>query len=523
MRKITVLYLVLIVIALSFSCEEPAEPEAGFEDVEEMTIYDYLVENEEEFSSFLRILEIAGIDKTLSAYNPEGLGYTLFLPTNEAISNFIEDNSNYSSLNDLLNDVEYVSEFGRYHVVMLGIHSNEFPFGALPEFTFTQDLLTVSFIIEPDTSYYKINNQAPVIRPDIELSNGYIQVIGKALVPITFTSYDWLEQDPGLSIFKSLIDATGFREVIDINLKDETVNARSITMLVEPDSVYEKRNIHDLEDLAAVISPDNSDYTSTANSLHNYAGYHILEETWFLNDFVENIPTNYITYSEVPLFINGRGLEIKINPRKEVFDTIIEQGDTVIIDFVGFLYDESNVITQSGAIQFINQVMKQQVPSRANSRSNFTIQEPLLYEYSLEPGEYLIEDTSWLKVIKWSGADLYYVKSDDEESPAWSGDYLFMDGDFYISYTFPKLIQGKYTAYLGAEAFTAENALVQVYIDGKNIGGIINLASGGSSSNPFVDIELGAVNFLKYEEHTIEVRSLVPGSFFWDYILFEPL
>jgi len=521
MRKVAIIYLLSVVIAVSYSCEEPPVLEAGFEDVEDMTIYDYMVDNDEVFSSFLSILEKGGIDKTLSAYNPEGLGYTLFLPTNEAINNFIDENDSYSSLSDLLNDLDYVEEFGRYHVVKLGIHSNEFPFGALPEFTFSEDLLTVSFIIEPDTSYYKINNQAPVIFQDIELSNGYIHILGKSLIPITFTSYDWLEQNPELSIFKSVIDATGFQEMIDINLKDETVDTRSVTMLVEPDSIYKKRGIYTFDDLVTMISPDNSDYTSVSNPLHGYAGYHLIENTWFLNDFVENIPTNYITHSEVPLFINGRGLEIAINKAKEVFDTLVNQGDTVIIDYVGFLYDESNVITQSGAIQFINQVLKQQVPSRANRSFQF-FEEPLIIEYRLEAGEYLIEDTSWLNLITWSGADLFYVKSDDEESPAWSEDYLFMDGDFYISYTFPKLIQGKYTAYLGAEAFTPENALVQVYIDGKNIGGLVNLDNSGNSGD-FDQIELGDVNFLKYEDHTIEIRSLVPGRFTWDYILFEPL
>jgi len=523
MRKIKIIFLLVFVTALCLSCEDPPPPEAGFEDIEDMTIYDYIVENEDQFSSFLKILETGGIDRTLSAYNPEGLGYTLFLPTNEAIQKFIEKNNNYSSLDDLLADVDYASEFGRYHVVMLGIHSNEFPFGALPEYTFSEDLLTVSFIIEPDTSYYKINNQAPVILQDIELSNGYVHLLGEALVPITFTSYDWIEQNSsGLTIFKSLMDITGLQETIDINLKEENVDARSITLLVEPDSVYKKRGINIIDDLVALISPDNQDYTNTLNPLYNYAAYHILDGSWFLNDFEENQPTNYITYSEIPLFINGRGLEIKINPGKEIFDTVVMQDDTTIIDYVGFLYDESNVITQSGAIQFINQVMKQQPPSRANRSFQF-FEEPLIWEYREEAGEYLIEDTSLFNLITWSGADLYYVMSDDEEHPAWSQDYLYMNGDFYISYDFPKLIQGKYTAYLGAEAYSPENALIQVYIDGKAIGGIINLTTGGSSSNPFAQIQLGEVNFLKYEDHTIEIRSLVPGIFVWDYILFEPL
>jgi hypothetical protein len=270
-----------------------------------------------------------------------------------------------------------------------------------------------------------------------------------------------------------------------------------------------------------MISPDRQDYTSTTNPLYNYTLYHILAESMFLNDFVDNA-TNYITYSEIPLNINGKGLDIAINIGKEVFDTIIVQNDTTIINFVGFYYDQSNIVTQTGAIHFINQILKQQKPSRAIQTFEF-YEEPLLNEYRKEPGEYLIEDTSWLNVVKWSGTDLFFVETGDEASMAWGGDYLYMKGDFVISYTVPKIVQGKYTVFLGAEAFNQENALIEVYIDGKNAGGLIDLATGGSSTNPFARIELGTINFLKYIEHTIEVRSLIPGRFTWDYVRFEPI
>jgi hypothetical protein len=98
-----------------------------------------------------------------------------------------------------------------------------------------------------------------------------------------------------------------------------------------------------------------------------------------------------------------------------------------------------------------------------------------------------------------------------------------MDGDFTISYTIPKVVQGIYTVYLGADAFSPLNALVEVFIDGKKLGGLIDLATGGSSSNPFAKIELGTINFLKYEQHVVEIQSLIPGRFAWDYIRFEPL
>jgi hypothetical protein len=235
---------------------------------------------------------------------------------------------------------------------------------------------------------------------------------------------------------------------------------------------------------------------------------------------------HYGTYIGAPLFIDGSGKEIKINPGEEIFDTIIDQGDTTIIDYVGFLYDACNVITRNGAIHFINKVLTTDLASGLPPRPSWSFQffeESLLLEYGQHQGEYLIEDTSWLDVITWSGTDLYYVKSNYENCPAWHEDFLLMDGDFNISYTFPAIDTGKYAVYLGAEAYSGDNALVQVTLDGEDIGGVIDLRSGGSQWNPFIQIELGMVYFHYYEDHTIEIKSTVPGRLLWDYILFEPI
>jgi hypothetical protein len=173
-------------------------------------------------------------------------------------------------------------------------------------------------------------------------------------------------------------------------------------------------------------------------------------------------------------------------------------------------------------IHFIDQIMTQVKPSRAIQTFEF-YEEPLLNEYRMEAGEYLIEDTSSLNTIHWKGADLTFVEAGDNIISAWGGDYLFLDGDFTISYTIPKLVQGNYTVLLGADSFNPRNALIEVYIDGKSVGGLIDLATGGSSDFPFIQIELGSINFLKYDSHVIEVKSLIPGRFGWDYIRFEPL
>lgn len=518
MKNFVIIISFIVCLFTFYSCDDK-EVEANFEDVEQLTIYDYIVENEEEYSSFLKILEKGGIAKTLSAYNPDGIGYTLFLPNDDAINTFIQENDQFNSLDEMLNNTEYSKAFCKYHVVNLGIHSNDFPFGALPEYTLSYDYLTVSFVIETDTSYYKINNQAPVSRPNIELSNGYIHIIDKALIPITQTTYNWLNNNSGYSIFKAAVDLTGYKEIIDLNVKNEEEDARPFTLMIEHDSIFQKQKINSINDLITQISPINDNYADSDNPLNNFVGYHLLTENRFLDDFV-GVASNFSTFSDIPVNINGTGLDILINKGKEVFDTIINGPDTTLIDYIRFNYDASNVLTQSGSIHFIDRILKQQQPSKAIQTFEF-YEEQLFDEFREELGSYVIEDSSALEVIEYSGADLFFVQ-ESEESTAWSDDYLQIDGDFKISYQIPKIVQGRYTVILRADAFSQANALIQVFIDGKNVGGLIDLSSGGTANSPFASIELGDIDFLRYENHLVEIRSLIPGRFLWDVIRFEP-
>jgi hypothetical protein len=98
-----------------------------------------------------------------------------------------------------------------------------------------------------------------------------------------------------------------------------------------------------------------------------------------------------------------------------------------------------------------------------------------------------------------------------------------LDGDFSITSQLPKIVQGAYTANIRAHAFNERNALDEVFIDGKKIGGLVDLATGGSESWPYTDIEVGTIDFNNYESHLVEIRSLIPGRFEWDYVRFEPV
>jgi len=522
MRQLAYIVLAFVSVFSFTSCDK-TDPVAEFEDLERQTIYDFIVEKADTFSMFLKILEAGKLDKTLSAYNPDGNDYTLFLPTNEAIEAFIRESGKFASFDDLLKDATYTAAMARYHVVNMGIITNDFPFGALPELNLSGQYLTIGFVVEKDTSYYKVNNVAPISLGNIETSNGYIHVITKALTPITFTTSQWLAQNPDFSIFNEAVKATGFDTVLNFSIYEEDSKALPVTLLVEPDSVYKRNNIFSVNDLAKKLGAIETDYKNPYNPVNIFVGYHILQGNSFLADF-EGKSTNYISYADAPVLIDGKGVDLAINKGKTNYDTLVSGTDTTFVNYITFYYDYSNLLTQSGAIHIIDQVMTRQSATPARQYFQF-FEEPLFSQYRQEIGTFIVDDPKKLSAFSWTGGNdqLIFVKTESEDEQAWGKDYIGMYGDFTITYKLPRIVQGTYDVAMRVHAYSSSNALVEVFLDGVKIGGLIDLTTGGNNSNPYYDKKLGSVTFLRYEPHTFTVKTLIPGVFIWDYVDFNPV
>lgn len=531
MKRIYILFSLLGLLSTQYSCQKNAIVDPGFKNQFKFSIYDYLISHEADYSSFLQILQSGGLDKTLSAYNPGGktggVNYTLFLPDNKAVNDFINaSNGAYATLNDLLQDKAYCEALARYHILNKGVATSEFPFGTFNQPNLSNDYLNVNFYVQPDTIFYKINNVAKVIKANIKTSNGYIQVIETMMTPITLNSYGWLKNHADYSIFTAALEATGIDRKIDVDMKLKDQPLQPFTMLIEPDAIYKMRNINSFADLAQVISPGRTDYTIIGNPLYLFVGYHILNGSHFLDDLASRY-SNYNTFADVPLAINGLGLDILINKFKEKFVSATK--DTT--DFVGLNYDGSNVNTQSGAIHFIDQVLKPQIPSQTGISFAFW-EEPELNKYRNLTGTFLIENHDLLKTITWTNGKLSFVKSLDPAEMAWNGDYLQIEGDFSITYNIPKMVQGKYDVQIhaGADYVDSNNPnkvsaypVVELYIDGIKLGGLIDLTAGGSATDPYVYYTVGTIDFKKYAGHAITVKSLIPGRFVWDAVIFNTI
>lgn len=128
-----------------------------------------MVEKRDEFSTLTKALKQAGITDTLKGDGP----FTLFAPTNEAFAAIPQD-----KLNDLMkpDNKEQLKNLLQYHVVPGKLMAKDFDKTKSPRTLHGQEL-------KFDTANgYKIN-EAKVVTPDLEATNGVVMAIDRVLIP----------------------------------------------------------------------------------------------------------------------------------------------------------------------------------------------------------------------------------------------------------------------------------------------------------------------------------------------------
>ncbi|MCX6327840.1 MAG: fasciclin domain-containing protein [Bacteroidia bacterium] len=508
-----------LVLCLSYSCKKEVN---NFRTEEQfVSIAKYISSDTTKFNIFFKMIKEGKLLDALSSYNPNGKSYTLFLPTDSAFYAYIKQNNNYSNITQLLTDNDFINVLVRYHVVNSEFRTNDFPFGALPDTTLSGDKLTIGFSNDLDTTIYKVNNVAPIINANIEASNGYIHIISKVLEPIVFSSYDLMKFNPDYSIITKALDTTGLKDKMGFYTTNDNGNIikNIYTMLVEPDSIYHKSGIYSIEDLISHVKPINGNYSSEDNSLYQFTAYHILDGSYFLDNFENSV--NYNTWASLPVRVDASFI-IKINQGVANFGTIISGEDTSIINYIEPNYNESNILSKNGPIHIISEVMNLYKPARSERIYEF-YEEPLIYNVKNVVNTYQFTMNKFT-ALTWQGVnEIKYIKSSSNAEMSTNKDYIQINGDFSISYNISKLLPGRYSVKLMANAFSQQNAIIQIFIDDHRVGGNVNLTSGGSSKNPYYEFVLGEYEFSTYTTHIIRIQSLIPGNFIWDYIKFTPV
>jgi hypothetical protein len=284
---------------------------------------------------------------TLCGYNPYAEGYTLFLPTDEAIDQFILQNPDYSNFEELLLDTGFINSLTRYHIINGSVHTDEFPYGALTDRTLSGDRLTVGFYSDGNHPLYKVNNEAPITKPNLEMTNGYIHVISEVLQQAEISGYDWLQQQDDYTILAQAMELSGIRERLWTN---------EYTIFAEHDSIYHRNGIHHIEDLIDRVATPGIPYSDRENSFYQFAAYHILYGEFYLNDLYWG-DHEYWTLNNEPVVIDV-GNDIRINPGVDTYGIAIsESGDTTVIDYIRLVWDDCNSRTKTGPVHSISDLL----------------------------------------------------------------------------------------------------------------------------------------------------------------------
>lgn len=321
--------------------------ESDWFDGDVFTISQYLEKYKEEYSKSYRLLQEARMLSPLSVYNPYGDGYSLFLPTDEAIDKFIQQNPNYGSFEELLQDTGFINPLARYHTVKRRLHTDKFPDGVLMDSTLTGERLVIGYYTDGDNSGIKVNNKAPIIISNLEMTNGYIHVISEVLQQVEISGYDWLQQQEEYSILAQAMELSGIK-------KD--LWWEKYTILAEHDSIYHRNGINNVQDLIDRIATGSS-LNSKLNVFYQFTAFHMVGGEYYLNEFKWGSKEYTTLVKNKPLTVNV-ATDIQINPGVDIYEMIIsESGDTTVIDYVLPIWGNSNIISLTGPIHSITELL----------------------------------------------------------------------------------------------------------------------------------------------------------------------
>ena len=336
----------LVLTLLVQSCKSDQYGSHWF-DEHSLTICQYLDKNQDEYSKSFALLAKGKMLSPLCGYNPYGDGYTLFLPTNEAIERFIDQNNAYEDFEALLKDTAFVYYLARYHTLKRKLHTNEFPDGALTDSTLTGERLAIGWHSDGENQLIKINNVVPIVKSNLEMTNGFIHVVSEVLQPVKISGYEFLQQHEGYTILAKAMEIAKIRNSLWWS---------KYTLLAEHDSIYRKNGINTVEDLIRRVATPGVSYSSRYNNFYRFAAFHVLGGEYYLNDFYWG-DNNYATMASKPLTISV-GSEIKINPGIDTYGILITgAGDTAILNYIRPVWENSNVMSASGPVHSITDLL----------------------------------------------------------------------------------------------------------------------------------------------------------------------
>lgn len=509
---------------------------------ETVNITDFLKQNDE-YSMFLEMLEITNYSSFMNTYGT----YTLFLPTNTAVKQYLTD-VGAASVKDV--PLEDLKELVKLHILDQEVETTSFTDGKIATPSQQgQFLITGAAKIGSSTST-TVNKTARITSSNVPVGNGIIHVIDKVLRVADKTLAQTIEENESLSLFTQALKATGWYDKLNQPLTETTVEGKKtlsghLTVLTETNEVFKAAGINSLEDLKTKYSHLH-DPLNPADSLNLFVSYRILPKLQYLADLAVTPSLE----TKAPLEV----ISVKMSTgtvllNEETFNGVLEKGIPVN-------RPTSDVTTSNGVVHAVEQNFF--IKKRNPAPVYFDLaDQPEFMQLSAiyrKPGNWVTLEKSLFSEVTWDGNDkLTYVcaakGSSSYQDRGWHGDIIEInrfrkDYTQNLAFKTPVIIKGKYKVWVAYRYKGSKNPIVRVYFDGVALPRLINFQEQGNVTlnervlesqgyknhvfpltNRFNTRLCGVIDVQTTGRHTITFESLSsPGDTSWmDVVEFRPI
>lgn len=220
-------------------------------------------------TSFLSIVEKAEFTGTIHAYGT----YTLFAPTNEAVSAYLQERS--ISINDLTK--EEAERIVKYHLISDTLRTSDFIIGRLASPNFAKKYLTTQL----DGSYM-VNRVANITVKNLSGANGILHVIDKVLTPPQQTITDAVRALPAdYSLMKEVFERSGMADSFSV-----VREGFWFTFFIQNDNAFIEAGIHSVDELVVELRKNTPAIENADTLLHNFIAYHGVNSLMYIADLL---------------------------------------------------------------------------------------------------------------------------------------------------------------------------------------------------------------------------------------------
>lgn len=509
---------------------------------ETVNITDFLRQNDE-YSMFLEMLEITNYSSFMNTYGT----YTLFLPTNTAVKQYLTDIGAASVKDVPLTDLQ---DLVKLHILDQVVATTSFTDGKIATPSQQGQFIITGAANIGGASSITVNKTARITSSNVKVGNGVIHVIDKVLRVANKTLAKTLEENESFSLFTEALKATGWYEKLNQPLTATTVDGKTtlsghLTVLTETNEVFKAAGINNLEDLKTKYSHLN-DPLNPEDSLNLFVSYRILPKLQYLADLAVSPSLE----TKAPLEVISVKLAMgNILLNEETFNGVLEKGIPVN-------RAASDVTSSNGVVHAVDQnfFIKKRNPVPVYFDLGDQPEFRKLSAIFRKPGNFVTLAKSVFSEVTWDGTDaLTYVcatkGSSSYQDRAWKGDIIeifrFRNNNTQnIAFKTPVIIKGKYKVWVSYRWKSTKNPTVRAYFNGVALPRLINFQEQGVNNidervlesqgykshispftNRFNTRLCGVIDVQTTGRHTITFESLSnPGDTAWmDTVEFRPV